>query len=451
MAETSYSDDERKLVAFVEQVTGGRVTAMRRQPRWRPAWFVDVERDGLLLPIHIRGDRKSDIMPFPELAREAAIMEVLEEHGIPVPHIYGVCPDPEAIIMAAIPGSRDVSTAGDDAERQSVARQYVEAMAAMHRLPLEPFVARGLTLPEGADEIALAGLHAYYPMYARRKTGPQPLVEFAIGWLKRNVPKHRTRPSFAHFDAGQFLFVDGRITGLYDFEFSMIGDPFADLATMRMRDSYEPTGDSIANLIRHYEAVTGEAVDRKVVSYHTALFSAISAMQIGMAVADPQPGDPHSVYIEWTLALRLTLAQALAECTGAEVGLPELPEPTGVPANGLMKMLEDSIAAIPTQKEAQANQKHLASRLAEYAARHAVMAEPLERLSRLDAADMLDPGLGDADDFDVALERFVLAAGPNRESALIGYFLRQTTREMLAYRDTDVGQSASHVQIAPLD
>src|SRR3546814_10025592 len=103
-------------------------------------------------------------------------------------------------------------------------------------------------------------------------------------------------------------------------------------------------------------------------------------MQIGMAVADPQPGDPHSVYIEWTLALRLTLAQALAECTGAEVGLPELPEPTGVPANGLMKMLEDSIAAIPTQKEAQANQKHLASRLAEYAARHAVMAEPLERL-----------------------------------------------------------------------
>src|SRR3546814_5023231 len=95
-------------------------------------------------------------------------------------------------------------------------------------------------------------------MYGRRKTRPNPVDEVAIGWLKRNVPKHRTRPSFAHFDAGQFLFVDGRITGLYDFEFSMIGDPFADLATMRMRDSYEPTGDSIANLIRHYEAVRSE-------------------------------------------------------------------------------------------------------------------------------------------------------------------------------------------------
>src|SRR3546814_20549222 len=71
MAETSYSDDERKLVAFVEQVTGGRVTAMRRQPRWRPAWFVDVERDGLLLPIHVRGDRQRAIMPFPELSSDA--------------------------------------------------------------------------------------------------------------------------------------------------------------------------------------------------------------------------------------------------------------------------------------------------------------------------------------------------------------------------------------------
>src|SRR3546814_12577438 len=94
----------------------------------------------------------------------------------------------------------------------------------------------------------------------------------------------------------------------------MIGDPFADLATLRMRDSYEPTADSIANLIRHYEAVTGEAVDRKDVSYHTALFSAISAMQIGLALANRTPGDPHSIYIEWTLALRLPLAQALADC-----------------------------------------------------------------------------------------------------------------------------------------
>src|SRR3546814_10461031 len=109
---------------------------MRRQPRWRPAWFVDVERDGLLLPILIRGDRKSDIMPFPELAREAAILEVLAEHGIPVPHIYGVCPDPEAIIMAAIPGSRDVSPARAEIGRAHVCTPVTHAHLVC-RLPLD--------------------------------------------------------------------------------------------------------------------------------------------------------------------------------------------------------------------------------------------------------------------------------------------------------------------------
>src|SRR3546814_11475265 len=88
MAETSYSDDERKLVAFVEQVTGGRVTAIRRQPRWSPAWFVDVDRDGLLLPIHILGARKTDIMTCLALARAAAIRQLLQEPGLPVLHMH---------------------------------------------------------------------------------------------------------------------------------------------------------------------------------------------------------------------------------------------------------------------------------------------------------------------------------------------------------------------------
>src|SRR3546814_19971734 len=36
MAETSYSDEERKLVDFVEKVTGGRIKQKHRKPRWGP-------------------------------------------------------------------------------------------------------------------------------------------------------------------------------------------------------------------------------------------------------------------------------------------------------------------------------------------------------------------------------------------------------------------------------
>ena len=71
-----------------------------------------------------------------------------------------MCDDPVAIIMQAVTGTRDVSQAASVAERRSVARQFIEAVAAMHRVPIEPFVAAGVKRPNDATEIALAGLEA---------------------------------------------------------------------------------------------------------------------------------------------------------------------------------------------------------------------------------------------------------------------------------------------------
>src|SRR5690606_5669530 len=100
------ASDEDKLRARIEELTGGKMIAIERQIRWRPAWFADVEKDGEILHIHVRGDRESDVLPFPDLKREADILATLEKHGIPAPHIYGMCDDPNAIIMEAVPGSR---------------------------------------------------------------------------------------------------------------------------------------------------------------------------------------------------------------------------------------------------------------------------------------------------------------------------------------------------------
>lgn len=245
---TSPDPLEEKLRAFVEGLLGGNITSMQRLLRWRPAWNLELQRAGETLQLHIRGERGGDVSPFPDLRREADILTLLGEQGVPVPRIYGFCEDPPAILMELVPGSRDVKTAKNDAERHAVSRQWVDAMARMHQLPLQPFIDQGIHLPIGAEDIALAGLEAYYPLYARNKTRPQPLAEFALGWLRRNVPQHRTRPAFVQYDSGQFLFENGKVHGLYDFEFAMIGDPLADLASARMRDNYEPLGDSFAAL-----------------------------------------------------------------------------------------------------------------------------------------------------------------------------------------------------------
>ena len=109
---TAYdSAGEARLRAEVERLTGGRVLDMQRQLRWRPAWFAEVERDGAIRRVYVRGDRESDVMPFPDLQREADVIEVLHAHGVPVPAVYGMARSPEAIVMEALPGVRDMASA----------------------------------------------------------------------------------------------------------------------------------------------------------------------------------------------------------------------------------------------------------------------------------------------------------------------------------------------------
>ena len=230
-----------RIRAFVEATTGGRVLRMERQVRWRPAWFADVEIDDKVIEVHLRGDRTGDVAIFPDLKREADIIRLLHRHGIPVPAVHGYLADPPCIVMESIKGTRDLSGLSPS-EQSAVGREYMTAVAAMHQLPIEAFAGIGIEVPQGAEGIALVGLKAYLPHYLRTKRRPEPLLEFVIRWIRRNVPRHRTQASFIQFDSGQFLVHEGRMTGLYDFEFSMIGDPLVDLATMGMRNTIEPLG-----------------------------------------------------------------------------------------------------------------------------------------------------------------------------------------------------------------
>jgi aminoglycoside phosphotransferase (APT) family kinase protein len=441
---------EQKLQIFVESVTGGRVISMERQLRWRPAWFLDVERAGEVLRIHIRGDRNSNILPFPELKREADILQVLEAHGIPVPHIWGVCTNPAAIIMDAIPGTRDVSHARNDAERQSIASQYAAAVAAMHKIPVDAFVQRGIELPQGAEAIALAGLNAYFPLYAKTRKRPEPLIEFALRWLKSNVPRHRTRAAFIQFDSGQFLFEGGRLTALYDFEFAMIGDPMTDLATMRMRESYEPLGVELRDLYRHYEEAYGEPIDVPVLRFHNALFAVVSCMQIAGAVADPQPGGPHAVYLEWDLALRRALIAILAECMGVRVSTVIAPHGMGAPPPALLRMLHDAVGQIDCPPGMSRNQQQSALGLVEYAQRMATAEADMNRLSDEEAAGFLGRHYSDAHEREAALELFVQSAKADQFEMLLQYFARQIERQVLVVGSTAIGGSAARVAFSPV-
>jgi aminoglycoside phosphotransferase (APT) family kinase protein len=428
---TARGVDGDRVVAFVEALTGGEVVAYRRMARWRPAWFIDVAVDGGTVPLHVRGDRHSDVLPFPSLEREAGILRALEAGGLPVPHVHGMCPEPEAIVMDAVPGKRDVT--GLDAEhRAALGREYVGLLAAMHQLPIAPFVAVGLDEPTTPEQIGLGMLDAYTPLYERLKVSPEPLVEFAIAWARRNVPQHRTRPSFVHWDAGQFLHDGERITALYDFETCLIGDPLMDLAALRLRDPAEPIGGDLNQLFRHYEQVSGEPLDVATLRFHTVVFALVGVMALTRATVEPEAEAPHLEYLWWDLMQRRALVWALAECLGVTVDRPAAPAPEATRATPMLRMLEDSIRQLPPASGYEKYQQRALLTLARCIGRVDAVGRRLDEQDLDEAGRLLGHRPADVAQADRELERFVGTAGPDSDAALVQFFARQVERQVHA-------------------
>lgn len=442
-----YSEEAMaRIHHVVEEAVGGRIVASQRQVRWRPAWFVDIEKDGATETIHLRGDRGGNVAIFPDLKREADIIEVLYDHGIPVPQIHAYVAEPPCIVMESIRGTRDLSDLSD-AQKSKVGHEYMAAVAAMHALPVEPFVAIGMDRPEGAQGIALVGLEAYMPQYRRTKARPEPLLEFVIQWIRRNVPRHRDKASFIQFDSGQFLVENGKMTKLYDFEFSMIGDPMVDLATMGMRNTIEPLGAPFPELIRYYEEASGQPVDHDAILFHVLQFSLLGTMQFTGTVANPEPADPHSVYLQFDLALRRSILLALSKL--ADVPLPELPElaPRKGDNAALMAKLADTVASIGTADELAASQKAQALELVEWAERADAYSGEVVRQDMADVAELLGESFADWPSAEAALERRVLDAEPDEDAALIRLLARIEGRRLQVFGPTSIGEAALNVRL----
>lgn len=428
----------------VERMTGGRIVSMDRLVRWRPAWSARIDRDGEELRVHLRGDRGGDVAIFPELKREADIIATLHAHGIPVPRIHGFVADPPCIVMEEVAGTRDFSGL-DASTRSATGRTFMEAMAAMHALPLEPFEQIGIAVPKGAEAIALVGLDAYLPQYRRTKSRLEPLLEFVIGWLRRNAPKDRTDARFIQFDAGQYLVDQGRMTAMFDFEFAMIGDPMFDLATMGMRDSYEPIGAPLAELVRYYEAATGEPVDHRAIIFHILQFSTLGTMQFTGTVGDPKVGDPHAVYLMFDLSLRRSILLALSELSG--VPLPDLPPLDEAVANhaALLAKLGETIAGIETAGEAADVAKAASADLLEWAIQADRFGASVAARNIADIGTLLGRNFSDEPSAMRALEEHVLAAGPDADAELIALLMRIEGRQFQLFGPTAIGAAARGV------
>jgi len=424
----SIDPEWRSAFEWVEQELGGTVVRWERHPRWRPAWYLDVDRAGELLPIYFRGDRGAlDHGVYP-LEHEMKVLQLLERHELPVPHVYGFCPAPRGIVMQRCPGRSNLATAESEAERESVLDHYVELIARMHRIDLAEAEAIGLERPRTPEALGLGDLDHWERAYRREKRRPDPMLEFTLGWLRRKVPRHRNRPALIQSDAGQFLFDRGRITALHDFELAYLGDPMAEFAGLRNRTLSEPLGD-LRRAIRRYEDLVGEPADLRAIDYHSVRFGLVTPLSTAHLVADPPPGIELVQYLAWYLVYGRLCLEVMAHLEGVELQRIELPKPVSTRWSTAHATLVAMLAPSDGVDPIQAYRTRTAERVARTLARAELFGPALEAQNLDEVGALLGRRPTSWSDADLELEAFVRDAGPESDAALVGYFYRHFARQ----------------------
>jgi aminoglycoside phosphotransferase (APT) family kinase protein len=446
-------DADHKVQTWLERELGGTVVSFERQERWRPAWFAEVLHDGSVRRYYVRGQRGGNFREMITLHQEADVNRLLLAHGVPVPVVHGMIDDPPAIVMDRLPGRVNLATAVDDAERDAVLDQYVEAMRRMHTIDVDEAGAIGLPVPVDNRAAALNMYMTGEANYRKVKSAPSPMIEFMWRWLQRNVPTGRQQRALIQADSAQFLFENGTMTGLIDFEAAYVGDPIAEFAAMRSRDCEEPLGD-IGRIAAKYEAATGDRIDKNAVEFHTAGWSLMTPFQWEESVRHPAAGDSWLEYFTWIVGCGRWGLEAIAQLVEAPLDVVDRPNESSsstywdAPYQNLLSLLDQW----PTGDASQNFHRDSARAVTRFAEHVHAFGRELESAAVDEISELVgrrQPDLGAAE---AALEEFVLTASPDCDIALVQYFHRGTQRQQLLIQGTGVRhEKLIHISPQPLD
>lgn len=329
---SSENDLPPEIADWLGSLGRGRLAAAVRRPGGarREAWFVDFERpDGTVDELFLRLDRSSradDGDPY-STTRETDVYLALQETEIPVPRIHAVHDLPEAVLSDRSEGETWFSRIRDPEEQLSVASDFITHLAAMHRLDPEKLDIPALGKPSSAREHVQQELDAWQAIYESYGPHRDPLIEFSFDWLRRNVPDYDAPIVLVQGDTGpgNFLYGDGKVQAILDFELSHWGDPMDDLAWLSLRAVQEPF-THFPDRVRQYAELSGHAIDEDRIRYYR-VFAELRIVIMGheRAQAKSSKGELGNGLIYGALHHRLQV-ETLADVLGLTLERPELPD-----------------------------------------------------------------------------------------------------------------------------
>lgn len=173
-------------------------------------------------------------------------MQSLEGSAVPLPRAFWSSDDP-AILgapfmfcekvsgYAVVPWVSATEPPLDEAYRRGLGTDFIDALAALHRVRWQDKPIAALADGITADNAAQRNVELYKGLIERWAMRPYPLAEWGIRWLKHHNPV-APRVTIVHGDyrTGNFLEQGGRITAILDWELVHLGDPHEDLAWVSM-------------------------------------------------------------------------------------------------------------------------------------------------------------------------------------------------------------------------
>lgn len=389
----------RALTQWVATETLGRVISSIRVAAGgrRHGYAIDVEGpDGEPQALYLSAETEEPVQEngTTKLRMEAAVFRRLEAAGVPVPHVLAVHPTEEAMLMQRVTGSARFSALTDEAERESVARDFIACLAAVHRVdPTDPPLP-GFPPPARPREHLLRFLDRWEAAYRTGEHGPDPLLEFALLWLRAHAPDTDRPAAIVQGDTGpgNFLFEGGRVTAVLDWELAHPGDPQEDLGWLSMRAAQEPLPDLAARL-EEYADLVGTPLDLPAVRYYRVLAEWTVAV-IGHTKPRTDLGDSErgNALVYEQLHRRLTV-EAIADAEGLSFSAVRLPDLPDTPNAWIYDMALDQlrVSVVPRIQDG------LASRRAKGVARTLKVLRELDRRgasAREQELDSLDGLLG---------------------------------------------------------
>ena len=418
------------IVAWIESELGGSVVHIARQARWRPVWFVDVERDGERLELVVRGDRTDMELVFP-LDHEMRLQALMGEHGIPVPRVHGWIDEPRSYVMDRVGGRNDFEGSTPE-QRDAVVDDYLQILARLHALPIEPFVAGGVLRAPSPAESGTYGLSRYERIWRSHTQMPDPFLEFCLAWLRRNPPESKGRESVIVWDSGQFHHDGDRILAVLDVEIGHIGDPMMDLAAWRQRDTVIGYGDMRA-LYARYEQLSGEPVDLDAIKRHHFAFTLSNELSAGPATRVPPPESDLMTNLQWCYETNLFATEALAEILDIELPTVEMPDARESRADVVLDHLVRNLGSVKVDDEYLRYQLRTMFRMARHASRIDQIGDAVSEADLDDLAELLGHRPSSWLEGEAELERFVLANAdtPEHDARLTVLFHRRNLRAQM--------------------